>query len=180
MTVFPACAHLCRSNAGFCPRRPFAVRRTGADRGRRVQSHFMAPQVQSSVMATPQVSVNTLSRALCVLQPCYSPPLVHSLQSGAVVRRREGHCSMMSLRFSCSMVSLTAWKTKRMFSVSMAVVKWWKSGLPRFLRLRLNDCTRNAYEKHSGLSVSFKSHFLNIIYTKGEKIWFSNLGEGIR
>lgn len=59
----------------------------------------------------------------------------------------DGHCSMMSLRFSCRMVSLTAWKTKRMFSVSTAVVKWWKSGFPRFLLLRLNDCTRNAWRR---------------------------------
>lgn len=52
------------------------------------------------------------------------------------------HCSIMSLRFSCRMVSLTAWKTKRMFSVSMAVVKWWNSGLLRLRRLRLKHCTR--------------------------------------
>ncbi|XP_062304931.1 protein sidekick-1-like [Osmerus eperlanus] len=39
---------------------------------------------------------------------------------------------MMSFRFSCRMVSLTAWNTKRMFSVSIAVVKWWKSGFPGY------------------------------------------------
>lgn len=64
-----------------------------------------------------------------------------------MVGHRQGHCSMMSLRFSWRMVSLTAWKTKRMFAVSIAVVKWWKSGLLRFLLLRLNDSTRNAWKR---------------------------------
>lgn len=34
------------------------------------------------------------------------------------------HTKLYSLRLSCRMVSLTAAKTKRMFSVSVAHVKW--------------------------------------------------------
>lgn len=35
------------------------------------------------------------------------------------------HCSISCLRLSCRMVSLTSRNTSRMFSVLMAVVKWW-------------------------------------------------------
>lgn len=105
----------------------------------------------------PQVSVNMHSWAT---ESQRSRPWLWSsrpeFMAGFTVysprRRRlqlEGHCSMISLRFSCRMVSLTAWKTKRMFSVSTAVVKWWKSGFPRFLLFRLNDCTRNAWKEQS-------------------------------
>lgn len=151
---------------------------TGADVGQRVQSHFMAPQVQSSVMAAPQVNVNIHLWAVVSSRPGFMAGF-HSLQSGAVVWQHEGHCSMISLRFSCRMVSLTAWKTKRIFSVSIAVVKWWKSGFPRFLLLRLNDCTRNAWKGQSNLSISFESHFLNIIYMRNpvSAIWGRGLDQ---
>ena len=36
----------------------------------------------------------------------------------------SGHTRLYSFRLSCRMVSLTAAKTKRMFSVSVAHVKW--------------------------------------------------------
>lgn len=39
------------------------------------------------------------------------------------VRRRPSHTRLYSFRFSCRMVSFTAAKTKRMFSVSVAHVK---------------------------------------------------------
>lgn len=38
--------------------------------------------------------------------------------------RRTAYTRLYSLRFSCKMVSLTAANTKRMFSVSVAHVKW--------------------------------------------------------
>lgn len=46
---------------------------------------------------------------------------------------------IMVRRLFWSMVCLTAWNTKRMFSVSTAVVKWWKSG---FVRHRLRESSR--------------------------------------
>lgn len=136
---------------------------TGDEIGQHVQSHLTAPQVQSLVRSTlgqltaPQVSVNMRSRAVVSKRTRPSQQSSRSLlMAGFTVYRqrrrrlqREGHCSMISLRFSCRMVSLTAWKTKRMFSVSTAVVKWWKSGFPRFLLLRLKDCTRKAWKWQS-------------------------------
>lgn len=38
------------------------------------------------------------------------------------------YCSIRDFKLSCNIVSFTAWNIKVMFSVSMAVVKWWKSG----------------------------------------------------
>lgn len=153
MAVFPAYTHLYRLNAGSRPLWPSQGVSTGVDAGQRVQSLFMAPQVQGSVKAT--LWVNWLlhrSVLICTRGPECPPALDSWLVSqfysqGSCRLQREGHCSMISLRFSCRMVSLTAWKTKRMFSVSIAVVKWWKSGFPRFLLLRLNDCTRNAWKE---------------------------------
>lgn len=130
----------------------------------------MAPQVQSSVMAVPQVKFNMHKWAGFMSG-------FPSLQSGAIVWQHEGHCSMISLRFSCRMVSLTAWKTKRMFSVSIAVVKWWKSGLLRFLLLRLNDWTRNAWKEQSNFSSCSEFHLLNIINVRAfvSTVWRKEL-----
>ena len=55
------------------------------------------------------------------------------------------HWSIKDRRFSWSIVSLTSWKTSLMFSVSMAVVKWWKRGLARSLRRESKLCNRNAF-----------------------------------
>lgn len=109
------------------------------------------PQGQSSVKSTLWLhwplhrSVLICTRGLQCPPGLDSRPVSQFTVTESRRLQQEGHCSMMSLRFSCRMVSLTAWKTKRIFSVSIAVVKWWKSGFPRFLLLRLNDCTRNAW-----------------------------------
>lgn len=71
-----------------------------------------------------------------------SPGFSSSSQAPVPAAPGGPHCSMMSLRFSCRIVSLTAWNTKRMFSVSMAVVKWWNSGRLRLRRRRSKHCTR--------------------------------------
>ncbi len=60
----------------------------------------------------------------------------------------------MSLRFSWRIVSLTAWKTKRMFSVSMAVVKWWKSGLLRLRRFAVEALHKIGLHVHQSMRVS--------------------------
>lgn len=138
---------------------------TGAAAGQQVQGNFMAPQVQSSVMAALWVNVDMHWWAVGSSRPGFMAAF-HSLQSVAAIWQQEGHWSMISLRFSCRMVSLTAWKTKRIFSVSIAVVKWWKSGLPRFLLLRLNNCTRNAWKEQSKFSLIWISFLIHHLYEK--------------
>lgn len=92
---------------------------------------------------------------------------------------REGHCSIISLRFSCRMVSFTAWKTKRMFSVSTAVVKWWKSGFPRFLLLRLNNCTRNAWKKQRRKSLYVRVFTCTILTWIQDQTDFYDIAGGL-
>jgi len=55
----------------------------------------------------------------------------------------RSHCSIRDLRLSPNIVSRTAWKTNLMFSVSMAVVKWWKRGRVRTVRRSSNNLSSN-------------------------------------
>ena len=134
--------HICTGyTKGLCD--PHSLSTGGRRRPRATWCfHRFRVQLDPRRGSTPQVHV-------CQTQAWFTSAFtVHSQRSRGL--QRKGHCSMMSLRFSCRMVSLTAWKTKRMFSVSTAVVKWWNSGFPRFLLLRLKDCTRKAWKEQSG------------------------------
>ena len=62
----------------------------------------------------------------------------HYADVASTVLPRVCYCSMRDFRLSCRIVSFTAWKTNLMFSVSIAVVKWWKSGLLRSRRRQSN------------------------------------------
>lgn len=128
---------------------PCSFHRGGANRGQLVQSHGSTGSEFKVQLDPLGGSTDWLHRSVLKCTQAFTDLdhswLVSQFKSQRSRRlQREGHCSMISLRFSCRMVSFTAWKTKRIFSVSTAVVKWWNSGFPRFLLLRLNDCTRNA------------------------------------
>ena len=57
---------------------------------------------------------------------------------------RYFYCNMRACRFCPRIMSLTAWNTKRMFSVSVAVVKWWNRALLRSRRRLSNICNRKS------------------------------------
>ena len=60
-----------------------------------------------------------------------------------VVTSSSRQWSIRSSIFLRKIVSFTAWNTKRMFSVSTAVVKWWKKGRVRSRRRELNNSNWN-------------------------------------
>lgn len=67
------------------------------------------------------------------------------------------HWSINMLIFSCRIVSFTAWKTKFIFSVSTAVVKWWKSGLVRTILRSSKSANSNCWTclRSCGLPANF-------------------------
>lgn len=50
------------------------------------------------------------------------------------------YCNMSDFKLSCRMVSFTAWKTNFIFSVSIAVVKWWNNAFDLSRRRLSNIC----------------------------------------
>lgn len=62
------------------------------------------------------------------------------------------HCNIRDSRFRWRMVSLTALNTTLIFSVSTAVVKWWKRGLRGSRFTQRKNSTRNSCTSSSFLS----------------------------
>ena len=92
-----------KSRAGTRPAGVFFHRRTGS--------------VQSSRATFDRAERRILSQT-CTLQRARCPPCSDGLPACQVQTR------LYSFKFACKMVSRTAANTKRMFSVSVAQVKW--------------------------------------------------------